>query len=169
MIASAAVRMAVKNLVVLGSLRDHVDYDQERYVAAVREELLDLAIEKSDDAERLSATITMAKSKSGRATNQADYRSIDAQLLGRRKEVAHALSERLRELSDDPEFTEDLARRAHGAAWDEVATALEERLTKSRIVEDANYAKHRGERLLEMLGDLADLEAAQSRGESSPS
>src|SRR5690349_9148825 len=55
LIAASGVRLAVKNLIILRSVRDHVDYDEERVVAAVREELHNLADEKDGDADRLAA------------------------------------------------------------------------------------------------------------------
>lgn len=159
MIAGSAVRLAVKNLVILGSLRDQVDYDERIYVAAVRDELLALANEKSDDADRLGSVAEGASARSGRATSHSDYRSVDVAILSRRQMVALRLSRRLRSLSENHEFLQGLARSAHESAWDEVAQSLEERMTSARIVEDDLYRRERGERIMEVLGDLAGLEA----------
>ncbi len=91
--------------------------------------------------------------------NHSDYRSIDVAILSRRQMVAERLSKRLRALSDDDEFMQQLARSAHESAWEEVARSLEERLISARIVEDDEYRRERGERIMEVLGDLGELEA----------
>ncbi len=159
MIAGSAVRLAVKNLVIVGSLRDHVDYDERVYVDAVRDELITLADEKEADAERLMVIAEGASARAGRAANHSDYRSIDVGILSRRQAVAERLSKRLRALSSDDEFMQQLARSAHESAWEEVARSLEERLISARIVEDDDYRRERGERIMEVLGDLGELEA----------
>lgn len=159
LIAGSAVRLAVKNLVIVGSLRDHVDYDERVYVAAVRDELLTLANEKEADAERLTSVAEGASARAGRAANHSDYRSIDVAILSRRQMVADRLSKRLRALSGDDEFMQALARAAHESAWEEVARSLEERLIAARIVEDDEYRRERGGRILDVLGDLGELEA----------
>jgi hypothetical protein len=159
LIAGAAVRLAVKNLVILGSLRDQVDYDERIYVAAVRDELLGLANEKSDDADRLGSVAEGASTRAGRATNHSDYRSVDVAILSRRQMVALRLSRRLRSLSEDDEYLRGLAQSAHASAWEEVAKSLEERMISARIVEDDQYRRERGERIMEVLGDLGELEA----------
>jgi len=159
MIAGSAVRLAVKNLVIVGSLRDHVDYDERVYVDAVRDELITLADEKEADAERLTVIAEGASARAGRAANHSDYRSIDVGILSRRQAVAERLSKRLRALSSDDEFMQQLARSAHESAWEEVARSLEERLISARIVEDDDYRRERGERIMEVLGDLGELEA----------
>ncbi len=161
LIAGAAVRLAVKNRVILGSLRDRVDYDERVYVAAVRAELLALANEKSGDADRLGSVAEGASALGGRATGHSDYRSVDVAMLSRRQMVALGLSRRLRSLSDNEEYLRGLARAAHQSAWDEIAQSLQERMTSARIVDDDEYRRERGERIMAVLGDLGELEAAE--------
>ena len=53
LIALSAVRMAVKNGIIVGALRDHSDYDPERYAALARHELEQVARENDEDSTRV--------------------------------------------------------------------------------------------------------------------
>src|SRR5689334_21560643 len=75
MIAAAGVRLAVKNLMILKSVRDGLDYDQGRYESAVSEELLNMAEEKDADAARIARMRETASARSGRPEKHNDYRS----------------------------------------------------------------------------------------------
>ena len=73
LLVGAAVRLAVKNLLILRSVRDGLDYDEELYIAAAREELLLLAAQKRGDAERTAEARADALKRSGRAQHFHDY------------------------------------------------------------------------------------------------
>ena len=53
MIALTAIRMAVKNRIIVGALRDRATYNPELYIAAAREEITTLARQNDDLATRL--------------------------------------------------------------------------------------------------------------------
>ena len=53
MIALTAIRMAVKNRIIVGALRDRATYNPEAYIAAAREEITTLARQNDDLATRL--------------------------------------------------------------------------------------------------------------------
>lgn len=111
LIAAAAVRLAVKNLIILRSARDRADYSPERVMAAVREELENLATEKdADAAARLREVGRRAAERDGQPRHHDDYRSGDTELLAKRAEVSERLATRLRELGD-AEFCGELVDR----------------------------------------------------------
>lgn len=168
LIAGAAVRLAVKNLVILKSLRDRVDYSVERTVAAVREELENLAEEKDADAVRLVEESELASSRQGKPRHYADYRPADMSSLARRSEVSRRLAARLRELSADEGFVSDLVEGAHAEAWAEIAASITARAAlASEAPPDEAYDRERGGRLLLLLGDLADLDSEPRQGTGS--
>ena len=158
LIAAAAVRLAVKNLIILRSARDRADYSLERVMAAVREELENLATEKDADAARLRAVGRRAAGRDGQPRHHDDYRSGDTELLAKRAEVAERLATRLRELGSDAEFCGELVDRARREAWEEIAVSITARARQSSRGHDPDYDRERGGRMLALLGDLADLE-----------
>lgn len=159
LIASAGVRISVKNLIILRALRDHHDYDEVRIVEAVRQELQNMADEKDADADRLAQLGVDAHQRPGQPAHHDDYRRVDTGAIERREAVSQGLAVRLRELSDDDEFVCELVRTAHGFAWDEIAASVEAKLQAAAQPVDKNYKLYRNDRLLRLIGDLNDLEA----------
>jgi hypothetical protein len=154
------VRLSVKNLMILKSMRDHADWDVSRYVEAVRQELSNLADEKDGDATRIAALAHEARKLSGEATHQADYRSGDVESLRLRESVSRGLAVLLRELSTQDDYVTEFVEVAHAAAWEEIAASVEAQLLRAAMPLDDDYQKYRDERLFDLLGDLADLDAA---------
>ncbi|MDP3208355.1 MAG: hypothetical protein Q8M65_04325 [Rhodoglobus sp.] len=159
LIAAAATRIAIKNLVILKAMRDRVDYSIERTTSDVRQELNNLGAEKDHDAARLTNESARAALRAGDAEGHSDYRHADAFALERRAEVSRRLADRLRELSRDDEFVGKLVEASHAAAWAEIADSIASRAELSSVSShDANYARERGDRLIGLLGDLNDLD-----------
>jgi len=162
LIAGAAVRLAVKNLIILRSARDRADYSPERVAAAVREELENLVMEKQTDAARLRRTQAAASERGGQPRHHSDYRSVDAAALARRASVSERLAERLRELSEDGEYVGALVEQARADAWREIGASITAKAALSSPRRDPAYDRERGGRMLALLGDLADLERRDS-------
>ena len=158
LIAAAGVRIAVKNQIILRSARDHSDYDPAYYRAAVRVELESIAAEKDDDAQRIADDSVSARSKRGQASHQSDYRYIDAGRLFRRERVSRGLAERLRALSSDDEYIEQVVAVSLASALDEIAASVVEKLLQADRPIDHTYLAERDERIRLVLEDLADLE-----------
>jgi len=159
LISAAGVRLAVMNLMILKSLRDHADYDEARYLEAVRQELSNLADEKDADADRLAAVRVEAYSRPGLPTSHSDYRLVDAEVLLRREELSRGLAIRLRQLSEDDEYVGALVAAAREMAWAEVAASVTAKAHEATRPVDEKYWEYRDDRLLRLLGDLAELEA----------
>lgn len=154
LIATAGVRMAVKNLILVRALRDRADFDEDWYVGAVRHEFLALAAEKSDDARRMTEALARASTRRGRARSNADYRRVDAPVLERRITTLTALADRLTAASQDASEAHELVSAARENALEEIAGAVQPD-GESRQ-HDPGYEDSRGERLA-LLGD--DLDA----------
>ena len=159
LLSASSVRLAIKNRIILGSLRDELDFDENRYIAAVAEELLALAEERDADADRIAADRADAQTREGRAEHFHDYRTVDAASLERREEYSRRLARRLRDLAGDEEFARTTATRAHEAAWDEIAASVQARLTRAATIGDEpDYVIERMDRLRELTRDLKRLE-----------
>ena len=159
LISAAGVRLAVKNLMILKSLRDHADYDEARYEEAVRQELANLADEKDADADRLAKVRVEAYSRPGLPTHHSDYRLVDSGALLMRERLSRGLADRLRQLSEDREYVGELVALAQEMAWGEVAASVTAKAHEATRPVDDKYWEYRDDRLLRLLGDLSDLEA----------
>lgn len=158
LLSLGSVRLAVKNLIILGSLRDRSDFDEERYVRAVGDEFLALAAERDDDAARVDAELAVVEQRPGRSTHFHDYRSVDAATLQRRATYARAHAARLRELAGDHERARQLVAVARDLAWEEIAASLRATLLRAADQhKQPDYLIDRGEKLRLLESDLTDL------------
>ncbi len=121
LIAASATRMAVANKLIERILRDGFDYDERRLRLAVRSQLLALARENDEDADRIGETREAQRTRGYRGA-AADR---DAPRLDRRIEVSSGLAQRLREMSADESAVADLAERARESALAELAVSVE--------------------------------------------
>jgi hypothetical protein len=124
LVALAAVRLAVTNRLIVRSLRDGKDYDEQRVRLRVTKEILNLAVEKEKDAKRIRKVLETVGDKPGAADGPADFRARDAKTLKRRAKVSSGLAARLAELATDPELVGEVADRARSAFLDEFAVSV---------------------------------------------
>lgn len=124
LVSLSAVRLAVTNRLIVRSLRDGQDYDEERLRQRVTTEILKLAAEKEKDAKRIRKILETVADKPGAAADASDFRARDAKMLKRRAKVSSGLAARLAELATDPDIVGEVAERAHAAFLDEFAASV---------------------------------------------
>lgn len=122
-LATGAVRIAVKNLLIVRALRDNADFDERWWREAVVREFELLAAENEADATRLEGVREKSKKKRGRALAPDDYRARDAPVLKRRIRILRKIAIRLRELATDEDAVLALVAEARQNALDEITTA----------------------------------------------
>jgi hypothetical protein len=123
LLATAAVRIAVKNLLIVRALRDRADFDEPWWRSAVEHEFDLLAAENEADATRLEGVRVAAKGKHGRAQHPADFRARDRPVLKRRIRILRRIATRLREIATDEDAVLALVAEARQNALDEITTA----------------------------------------------
>ncbi|WP_165789121.1 hypothetical protein [Cryobacterium zongtaii] len=165
LIALAAVRMALKNRIIVGALRDHSDYDPAQYAALARQELLEVARQNDEDStrvERLGAHLT--RTTGAGKSRELENKRRDVVRLGRRRTLHDHVAERLREIADDDEQVAALVQKARADALQEINDALAARLLAQRV--DPNQPGYEAARAASMRAvgkiDLAAL-AKKSR------
>ncbi|MDQ1546606.1 MAG: hypothetical protein QOH69_1510 [Actinomycetota bacterium] len=131
LIASAAVVMDVKNLIIVDAIRDGSTFDVDNVTAAVRNELRDLAEENESSANRVQQLSVDVQTRRGPRDNSEGYQVDDHPTLTKRGIIHVMLAAELERLSEDPEFLAGLAERARVQAWAEVGGAIESRLLES--------------------------------------
>lgn len=127
LVADVAVRMSVKNDIIMNALKRHVDYDEQQIVDMVREAVVNLADERRHDAEYVHQVRDEVRERGRSSWMDSDYDNNDGRTLRHREEVYEGVSQQLRERADDEEYLRRTAERARLAAWAEIGDSLKER------------------------------------------
>jgi hypothetical protein len=171
LIASAAVAMEVKNVIIVDAIRDGAAFDAANVVAAVRRELLALAEENEASAYRVQRLSVDVQTPRGPRDNSEGYQVDDHPTLTKRGVIHVMLAAELERLSEDQEFVAELAERARVQAWAEVGAAIESRLLDSLPrAPDPAYEADKDARIRALLDiNLRALEKqAKRRGHRKP-
>jgi len=157
LIALSAVRMAVKNHIIVGALREHLNFDRLAYAETARSELDTLARQNEEYAERvgdLRKDIIKRRWK----TELTDDQKGDLVQLALRRRVHERLAIALDTVSRDTDALQDLVRDAQQDASREIGSALSTKLMQVVDRRDPNYERGRAFRLQTLISvDLADL------------
>ncbi|TFC84437.1 hypothetical protein E3T28_03595 [Cryobacterium sinapicolor] len=165
LIALSAVRMAVKNHIIVGALREHRDFAGADYTAATRSELTRQATHNEEDAERVGRQ-RKAVGRQRSAFDITDDDRLEVRQLALRRRVHLKLAGALRAVARDDEQVADLLERARTDASEEIGAALANRLVEQVVdSREPDYAQRRAERMRALVStDLAALlESRRSR------
>lgn len=154
LLATAAVRIAVKNLLIVRALREHADYDEQWWRDAVAREFELLAGENEADATRLEGVRADTKKKRGRALTPDDYRARDAPVLKRRIRILRRIATRLREIATDEDAVLTLVGEARQSALHEITTARHDPSPRATVDPEERAAGLAG--VVDDLAALAD-------------
>ena len=130
-IARAAVTMEVKNYIIVGAIREDRPFDIDEVTNRVRHELLALATENNESANRVQGLAVEVQTKRGAPDNSEGYQTDDHPTLTKRGIIHVLLAAELERLSEDVDFVADIAEGARVRAWAEVGEAIESRLLGS--------------------------------------
>ncbi|MFT4029065.1 MAG: hypothetical protein QM675_04245 [Protaetiibacter sp.] len=157
LVSLAAVRQAVKNLVLVRALRDQADFDEEWYADAVRREFEVLAVQAEAEAARLEKARAKASGRRGRAVTADDYHAVDSRRLKRRILVLGDLAIRLRGLAEDEDAVAAVIDEARIRALDEITQAAAAVPGRGRAKPAKGHVRSRAlQALREELSDYAD-------------
>lgn len=129
LVADVAVRMTVKNDIIMNALKKHMDYDEAKVIDMVRESTEDLASERERDAKHISRVRGEIRDTGRSAWSESEYGNEDNRTLRHRQEVYENVAAELRRRAADPEYLTATATRARAAAWEEIGDSLKERAT----------------------------------------
>ncbi|SEC50583.1 hypothetical protein SAMN04489806_3082 [Paramicrobacterium humi] len=150
LIALSSVRMAVKNALIVGALRDDQPYDVEKLTQSAREHVLSLAAENDQTASRLE-----------RARGFRKPDPDDDEAHRRRPQVHRMLAEALRERADDGEQMDAIIERARTDAWEDIGREVRNRIGPPGFIPDQPdvYERMRDSRMKRLVDiDLASLD-----------
>ncbi len=154
MIAGSAVRMTIKNQIIVAALRDHADFDESTLLDAARADFVRLAEQSEHTAARLE--------KSGKPKAPIVYESkIDANRRKehrRRPKVERQLAQALRAEAENDETIASLVARAKEDASEELRREVVNRLVSVAVEPDPDYDEFKAGRLAYLINvDLAGL------------
>lgn len=129
LVADVAVRMTVKNAIIMNALQKQIDYNEAQIMEMVRSATEDLAVERERDATHISRMRNEIRDTGRSSWSESDYGNDDNRTLRHRQEVYEGVAKELRERAADPEYLKATAKRAHALAWDEIGDSLKERAT----------------------------------------
>ncbi len=127
LVADVAVRMTVKNAIIMNALKRHVDYQESQIIDMVREATEDLAQERERDAKHISRMRDEIRDTGRSSWSESDYGNDDNRTLRHRQEVYERVAEELHGRAGDDEYLRVTAERARALAWDEIGDSLKER------------------------------------------
>ena len=158
LITLSAVRMSVKNSIIVKAMRDHVNFVEADYASIARAELLKLSKRNTHDAERVEKQRKRLTKFRGSYSYDDDTRQ-DIKLLGRRRKVYEQLATALNEVAANDERVAEIVSGAQSDAAAEIVGAFSTRLVEqARVANEPDYEKKRAHRIKELITiDLALL------------
>lgn len=171
LVADVAVRMTVKNAIIMNALKRHLPYDEDQIADMVREVTTELADERDHDARHISRMRGEIRETGRSAWSESEYGNEDNRTLRHRQEVYETVATQLRELVDDPEWVKNTAERARAAAWDEIGDSLKERASHPYYAGGSSeeYRAVREDRIQQLIEkDLTDLMREHGAAQEAP-
>lgn len=161
-IATAAVRLTVKNQILVGTIAQGGTFEIDHYMDEARLALRAMADESEQAAEHLAALRKRARGRHSDPHGTHDYRDRDVRNLRRRAKQSIGVANHLREMTDDPEALRALVEESRAAAWADVRGNLDRRLRVEgmRADQDPEYEQMREARMQAL--KLVDLQALSS-------
>ena len=149
LVARSALRLTLKNVVIMHSLRDAQPWHHDTITSLALDAVADLIAELSTTADRIEADVERFVARAGRSSRTQRHRA-ELSRLTMRARTARGVVERLRELHDDPEAIAELVSVARDDMLSELTQARLQPEREALLQTDA-------ERRAAMEGVVADL------------
>lgn len=165
LVADVAVRMSVKNAIIMNALKQHADFDQAQVAEMVREALTDLATERERDARHINLMRGEIRETGRSSWTESEFDSGDNRTLRHRQEVYEKVASELRNRAEDAAYLQSTVERSRAAAWEEIGNSLAERATHPYYAGGASeeYQSAREGRIQQLIEkDLTELVKQQA-------
>ena len=163
LITLSAVRMSVKNSIIVKALRDNVNFAEADYADIARKELHKLSKRSLHDAERVEKRRKQLTKFKGTYSYDDDTRQ-DVKLLARRRKGYEQLAASLNDVAGSDERVAEIVTGAQSDAAAEIVGALSMRLVEqTRVASEPDYDEKREGRIQDLIAiDLALLKDSTS-------
>ncbi|MEB4613428.1 asparagine synthase [Leucobacter sp. M11] len=169
LVADVAVRMTVKNTIIMNALRRNMDYHEEEILQLVRDAATELAEERDRDAKHIRRMRDEIRDYGRSAWSESEYGNDDNRTLRHRQEVYESVASELRERAADEDYVRKTAEQAREAAWAEVGDSLKVRAEHPYYGggRDEAYRQARGGRIQDLIEkDLTELMRQKNEAKS---
>lgn len=166
-IAAAAVRLTVKNRILVDALAEGADFDEDRFIPVARSAMLAMAVEAQAEADRVEHERRRARRRISPSGGTHDYRYRDVDNLALRRRHAQRVADGLRRRAGDEKALRQIVEASRQAAWAEVSRAIDMTLRMESAPPDlgGDYAASRADRIHQFVTiDLANLAALRHPG-----
>ena len=163
-IASAAIRLSLKNRILMDTIGGGAGYDVDKFIPDARAALIALADEADAAAERIKKERKDAWRRFSDPDGTHDYGSRDVRNLRRRRRQSQRVAKELRARAEDDQELRRLVEAARDAAWSELAENIDRslRVEAARPDLEPDYATMRDARMQALrLVDLSKLSSVQ--------
>ena len=167
LLAEYAVRMRLKNRIIVDTVRAEGAVDAEAWADEARLALGGLRVEAEASARRMEQEAGVARLTGGRAVHEHDYRALDTDNLDRRRRVYRLVARRLLAWENDADQVAALLDAARRDAQEEIDAALTRAVSGDPVGRVEDEARLRERLRLIATVDLPALQAAV-RGEAPP-
>lgn len=168
LVANAAIRMSVKNSIIMNALGHGLDYNEEQVHELVKRAIMQLVTERERDVARLRRILY--------GTNYGDFEEVENALeenedddystMMHRCKVYKQLAKQLRAKIQDEAYLGAIAEAARELAWKEVADSIQAQARQLRYLQEESkeYHLHREERIQAFIeGEIRQLRLRESR------
>ena len=165
LVADVAIRMAVKNDIIMNALAKRVNFDRHEIRELVVKALTALAEERSNDAQHIASMREEIRGRGRSTWVETAYGGEDSATLSHRQQVYEGVAEKLRERMADEEYLTENVKQAHELAWTEIADSLKNRAEHPYYSggNTAEYQAEREDRIQQLIAkDLTELVRQQS-------
>ena len=170
LVDNVAIRMSVKNSIIMNALKRNVDYRVDEIHDLVREQIELLVNERESDAKHIARVRGEIRRYGRSAWQESEYGQDDSRTLKHRQDVYEGLATELQALAADEAFIKRTAEQARESAWSEIGDSLKDRATHPYYSggASAEYQAARDERIQNFIEeDLTQL-IRQQAGEEEP-
>lgn len=167
LVAEVAIRMSVKNTIIMNALKRGKAYDVAEIHELVRATTLELADERDRDAKHIQRIRDEIRKYGRSAWQETEYAADDMRTLKHRQEVYERMKVMLEERASDDAFVSTTASQARQAAWGEVGESLKERASHPYYAGGGSkeYQREREDRIERFIEeDLAALVNERAEG-----
>lgn len=160
LVADVAVRMNVKNAIILNALGRKADYHEQQIMSMVRDAATQVADERERDAKHIARMREEIREAGYSSWSESDYGSDDNATLNHRQQVYEQIAQQMRERSTNDDYLREAAERARVAAWHEIGDSLKEKASHPYYAGGSSeeYQRERDSRIeLLIQRDLTEL------------
>lgn len=160
LVADVAIRLGVKNAIIMNALAKHVDYSVDDVCDLVRGSIAELVDEREADAARIDDLLTNIRRFGHAGWAEGDYSRDDRPTLEHRQAVYRLVASELRTRQDDEAYVSSMAERARKEAWSEIGDSLKTKAEHPYYGggRSQEYRDQRAERIQKLIEkDLTEL------------